>query len=121
MPRASSLVFATYLGNGNVNGIARDGSGNLCVTGFGRPPFPVTPGAMPGGDTFFAQLDPDATTLLYSTLLPNGSASHAVALGPSVPAVLGAAGVLTTFGLGDPSRATIYAVANAGGRTLHHG
>lgn len=111
----STLVYATYLGNGNVNGIVQDNNASLYVTGYNdlNSPFPITPGASPVGYPFFTQLDANGATLLYSTLLPNGSAGNAIALSASGAAVLGAAGVLTLFGHGDPAQPAVYALANA--------
>lgn len=113
----SALIYSTYLGNGNVNGIAQDDNGALYVTGYNdlNSPFTITPGALPVGSTFLTQLDANVGTLLYSTLLPNGSAGNAIALSRSQPAVLGAAGVLTIFGAGSPTQPTAYAFANAAG------
>lgn len=115
--QGSALLYATYFGNGNVNGVAIDDAGNLNVTGYASGsqsgPFPVTPGAMPTGYTYFAQLNADGKSLIYSTLLPDGSAGNSVAAGSSrTPAVVGEAGVLTVFGLGDSTVPTLYALAN---------
>jgi uncharacterized protein (TIGR03437 family) len=96
-----------------VNGIVADDAGNLSITGYAGPgPFPVTSGALSVGDTYFAQLNADGKSLIYSTLLPFGSAGNAVALGASrTPAVLGDSGVLTIFGSGDSAVPAVYALA----------
>jgi uncharacterized protein (TIGR03437 family) len=109
--QGSALLYGTYLGSGNVDGVVADDAGNLSITGYaGLGPFPVTSGALSVGDTYFAQLNADGKSLIYSTLLPFGSAG-AVALGASrTPAVLGDSGVLTIFGSGDSAVPAVYAL-----------
>ena len=89
---AASLVFTTYLGalgpgSSGGNAVAVDASGAVHVTGWtngydqvstpANEAFPVTPSALQpndGGDLavldgFFVKLDPNGSTLLYSTYL----------------------------------------------------
>jgi uncharacterized protein (TIGR03437 family) len=119
--QGSALLYATYLGNGVVNGIAIDDAGNLNVTGWDSyvtpsGTFPVTNGALPIGFTYLTQLSADGRSLIYSTLLPYGSAGNSVALSMSrTPAVIGDAGVLTIFGSGDPAQPTVFSLANIAG------
>jgi uncharacterized protein (TIGR03437 family) len=115
--QGSALLYGTYLGSGNVNGVVADGGGNLSLTGYADlGPFPVTSGALSVGGAYFAQLSADGKSLIYSTLLPSGSAGNAVALGASgTPAVLGGAGVLTIFGSADSAAPAVYALANTAG------
>jgi hypothetical protein len=83
-PSGSALVYSTYLGGASDDkgsAIAVDAAGNAYVTGeTGSTNFPTTPGAFqttPSGgtlDAFVAKLDPNGSTLVYSTYL-GGSAS----------------------------------------------
>jgi uncharacterized protein (TIGR03437 family) len=114
-PQASSFVYATYTGDGNVTGIAADTAGNVYVTGgFNNPSFPITPGGLPPGSLYFGSftaLDPEGT-LIFSTALPNGAAGLVAAGSPSTVALAGPAG-LTIFGPADPSAPAAFAFGNA--------
>ncbi len=75
---AASLLFSTYLGGPNEDvtfGLAVNSGGYIFVSGTASDGFPTTPGSVQpvnaGGplDTFLAQLNPTATTLVYSTFL----------------------------------------------------
>ena len=79
----SGLVFSTYLGAGNafeaVNGVALDRVGNIYLTGATTSPqFPLTSDAVQSAfgngtqDAFVSELNPDGTSLLYSTFLGGG-------------------------------------------------
>jgi hypothetical protein len=74
-PSGSSLLYSTYLGVGEGDGIAVNSQGNAYVTGStGGSDFPVTPGAFqtlpPGdGDAFVTMLNPTGSALVYSTYL----------------------------------------------------
>jgi hypothetical protein len=77
-PAGSAQVYSTYLGGSGLDqgyGIAVDSSGSAYVTGLtGSPDFPTTSGAFQtalggSGDAFVTKLDPDGTTLVYSTYL----------------------------------------------------
>jgi hypothetical protein len=83
-PAGSGLVFSTYLGaSGSFsvgNGIAVDPAGNVYVTGFAGPPFPLTAGALQTtspvfGETFITELNPAGSALLYSTFFGGSGAS----------------------------------------------
>ena len=73
----TALAFATFLGGNGfvdiVTSVARDGSGNLYVTGgTDAADFPTSPGAYDRvlngtGDAFVAKLDPAGSALLYGT------------------------------------------------------
>src|SRR5207244_9966715 len=79
----TSLVYSTYLGNGEVFGlgfneviaIAVDGSGNAYVTGnTSSTNFPTTPGAFQptssgGQQAFVTKLNASGSGLVYSTYL----------------------------------------------------
>jgi hypothetical protein len=72
----SALIYSTYLGGSNQDwgtGIAIDAAGNAYVTGVTESSdFPTTPSAMKTsctGCAFVAKVNPDGTTLLYSTEL----------------------------------------------------
>jgi len=77
----SGLVYSTYLGGSQIDsgfGIAVDALGNAYVTGFTPShDFPTTLGAFqttfrggsPDGDAFVSELDPNGSTLVYSTYL----------------------------------------------------
>src|SRR5262249_20413549 len=83
----TALVYSTYLGGNNYeqgNGIAIDSSGNAYVTGFtSSSNFPVSPGGVPGGGSFFfgqvgfvSKLNSTGTALSYSTLLDTQGSSQ---------------------------------------------
>lgn len=99
-PSGSSLVYATYLGGGQLDeakGIAVDASGHAYVTGeTNSTDFPTTgplqlgnsvlsrPGA-PANDAFVTELSPDGASLVYSTSI-GGSADDeglAIAIDPT--------------------------------------
>jgi hypothetical protein len=93
----SALVYSTYLGGsgkemgfGDVGyGIAVDVSGNAYVTGrTASSDFPITPGAFQTTnrrtDAFVSKLNPDGSSLLYSTYL--GGSSEDLGLGIAVDA-----------------------------------
>ncbi|MBC8120571.1 MAG: SBBP repeat-containing protein [Gemmatimonadaceae bacterium] len=72
----TGLVYSTYLGSGDILGVAIDREGNAYVTGATIAlDFPTTPGAFQttysGGelDAFVAKLDATGTSLVYSTYL----------------------------------------------------
>jgi len=74
----TNLVYSIYLSTNGSNGqgcaIAVDSEGNAYVTGWtNATDFPTTPGAfqtlLKGSDAFITKINPDGTTLVYSTLL----------------------------------------------------
>ncbi|HKV77687.1 MAG TPA: SBBP repeat-containing protein [Candidatus Sulfotelmatobacter sp.] len=75
----SALIYSTYLGGTNADtsaGIALNSAGNAYILGNtgSNDGFPTTPGAYQscpkcGNVLFVTELSPDATTLVYSTLL----------------------------------------------------
>jgi hypothetical protein len=74
----SNLVYSTFLSGNQYEsstGIAVDGSGNACVTGYTTSPlFPVTFGAFQtsykgDNEVFVTELNPDGSDLIYSTFL----------------------------------------------------
>lgn len=91
---AGTVIFATYLGGtGDDEGlsIAVDSVGDVYVAGISRSDgtttFPTTPGAAfgsgsaTGTDGFVVKLNPTATAIIYSTLVPGaGQISAAVAV-----------------------------------------
>ncbi len=117
-PSGSSLVYATYLGGGQLDeakGIAVDASGHAYVTGeTSSTDFPMTgslqfgnavlppPGA--GDDVFVTELSPDGASLVYSTYLGGGE-GLAIAIDPT-----GRASVTGTTGSKDfPASSGLYA------------
>lgn len=81
-PSGGKLIYSTFIGPGQGNGITIDQAGNAYVTGVAVsniPPasnFPVTPGAfqttpspMDLNDAFVTKLNPLGSGLVYSTLL----------------------------------------------------
>jgi len=71
-PTATALVYSAYLGVGQANGIAVDGTGNAYLAGtVGVEDFPTTTGAFqviyPTG--FASVLNPAGSALVYSTFL----------------------------------------------------
>lgn len=92
MPGGDALVFATYLGGPNYDrayAIEVDAQGFVYVAGRAGAGFPTTPGVVQpnfGGDVspssrygtqdgFVAKLDPDGSTLLWSTYFGNDDSS----------------------------------------------
>ncbi len=126
---AASLLFSTYLGGQNEDvtyGLGINSGGYIFVSGTASDGFPTTPGSVQpvnaGGpfDTFLAQLNPTATTLVYSSFLggPDNDWGSGLALdgndcayvtGSTVPSVFppdpqppGSFGFPTTAGVFQP-------------------
>ncbi|MCW3096153.1 MAG: hypothetical protein JWL77_1771 [Chthonomonadaceae bacterium] len=86
-PDGSSLLYSTYLGDGDGNAIAIDSTGNACIVGdeFGTG-FPATVGAFPrplnptGIYAYIAKLNTTGTALLYSTYRADRQAASSIAL-----------------------------------------
>jgi uncharacterized protein (TIGR03437 family) len=117
------LLFSTFLsgkGTGAGVGIAVDDAGTVCVTGTtSAADFPLRPGAVSRGGSFYAQLDRTGSTLLFSTLLPNGFAGADLAYGPSGRAhLLGPAGYLSQIETAAPALPPLLGVANAAAATV---
>ena len=117
------LLFSTFLsgkGTGAGVGIAVDDAGTVCVTGTtSAADFPLRPGAFSRGGSFYAQLDRTGSTLLFSTLLPNGFAGADLAYGPSGRAhLLGPAGYLSQIETAAPALPPLLGVANAAAATV---
>jgi hypothetical protein len=127
-PDGSSLIYSSYIGGSNkigclggefgdnlVEGLAIDTAGDAYLAGAtGSPDFPVTPGAYqtkyPGGPSptetflagFAAELSPDGSHLIYSTLLGSIGAdigNNGVTLAKNV--ALDSAGNAYVVGLSD--------------------
>jgi len=102
------LLYATYLGGNSIeeaNGIARDGAGNIYITGTtGSFDFPNTTGAVhpatTGRDVFVVKLDSNGRQILYSTYF--GGSSIEQAAGIAVDAQGSAHVVGSTSGQGFP-------------------
>nr|BAL55932.1 hypothetical conserved protein [uncultured Bacteroidetes bacterium] len=85
-----SLVYSTYIGGSNdeeAYGIALDGSGNACITGFTHSrDYDVTSGAyqtyknQTDRDVFFTKLNTTGTALVYSTFLGGRYADEGYAI-----------------------------------------
>jgi hypothetical protein len=86
-PGASSLVYATYLGNTQTNprGLAVDGAGNAYVAGFAGAGLPVTNALQvtPAGanDAFVTKLNASGSALAFSTYLGGSRDDAAVGVG----------------------------------------
>jgi uncharacterized protein (TIGR03437 family) len=90
---AGTLIWSTYLGDGQPASIAVGPDGSVYVAGSATGPyFPVTPGALQvpaeAGGGFVAKLDPTGAKLLYSSYLGGNAATLA----------LGAQGTLVVAG-----------------------
>ncbi len=100
-PIGSTLVYSTYLGSATTDAataLAVDASGNAYLAGIAdSAAFPKTPAAYQpafkggGGDLFLAKVNPNGTTLLYSTLLGGRGeeAAFGLAVDPAGNAFLG--------------------------------
>jgi len=69
-----TLLYSTFLGSGEVYGLAVDSAGNAFFSGLAYSSFPTTPGAFQtvfggGTDAFAGKLDAAGASLLYSTFL----------------------------------------------------
>ncbi len=81
-PSGSQLLYSSYLGGSDVDyglGIAVDQFGNAYVTGYTQSTNfptvnPIQAGNAGNGDAFVAEVNPQATELIYSTYLGGGSA-----------------------------------------------
>ena len=88
-PSGSSLLYSTFIG-GNIkdegNDIAVDSIGNAFVTGYTSSyDFPVTPNANDttfglGGDAFVLKLNPQGSSLEYSTFIGGDNADKGKAI-----------------------------------------
>jgi hypothetical protein len=129
-PTLSALVYSTYLGaNSNVSitpgGIALDASGNAFVVGGATPGFSTTPGAYqvacPDTCSFFAKLDPNGSSLLYSTYIGNGGGlATAIAVDSSGNAYLAGLTYAASFPVVNPiqSCSTINGTTSPAGNFL---
>ncbi|MDR3627411.1 MAG: SBBP repeat-containing protein, partial [Ignavibacteriaceae bacterium] len=77
----NSLAYSTYIGSGYGNAIAIDNNSNTYITGLSYSGYPTTPGAFqtkfgggPEGmaDVIVTKLNPQGTSLLYSTYIGSG-------------------------------------------------
>jgi hypothetical protein len=88
----NALVYSTFLGGGEGNGIALDAVGNAYVTGTSGPNFPTTAGAFDtswngGGDVFVTKLNVTGAALIYSTYLGSGGTTQAPVSHSTPPAM----------------------------------
>src|SRR5205807_2220078 len=89
--QGARLLYATFLAYSHPNAITLDSAGNAYIAGgvqFGV--FPTTPGALQsviqgGDDVFVLKLKPDASSLVFSTLLggSGGDRAYGVAVDSS--------------------------------------
>jgi Beta-propeller repeat len=86
MAGTAGLIYCTYIGGTSGDfcaAVAVDSAGNAFVTGEAQSlDFPVTPGAFqlvhaPGTAAFVTKLNPDGTSLIYSTLISGSQGSSA--------------------------------------------
>jgi hypothetical protein len=73
-PDGSTFVYSTYLSGANCQSVAVDSTGSAYITGYAAINFPTTAGAFEtslrgGFDAFVTKLDPDGSSLVYSTIL----------------------------------------------------
>ena len=85
---AGGLAFATALGNDSGQAVALDAAGNIYVVGNNSAPddFPATADAFQNQnagspDAFLIKLNPNASAVLYATLLGGGAQDQALAVG----------------------------------------
>ena len=124
-PDGTSLVYSTYLGGSgsdSARAIAVDSSGSSCVTGStDSTNFPTTANAYQtthvGGttDAFVTKLDPDGTSLVYSTYLGGSGGDYAlgIAVDSSGNAYVAGYTASTNF----PTTANAYQMTHVGGTT----
>jgi len=84
-------------------GIAVDTSGNAYITGYTTSTdFPTTPGAYQtntsGWDTFVTKLNPTGSALVYSTYIPGGLFSNAIAVDANGDAYVAGWSAWNTYG-----------------------
>ena len=122
-PTGTALIYSTYIGGSvddncatsrydlgnygdNGQGIAVDSAGNAYVSGLScNLTFPTTPDAIStAGGIFLAEINPDASALVYSTKLPSGSSPNKV--GSSTALALDNAGNVYITGLSFPGLPT---------------
>jgi uncharacterized protein (TIGR03437 family) len=117
-PSGTAMVWASFLGAGGTAAtrIALDASGNVWVTGTAPSSnFPVTSGVAAGGE-FVTEFNAAGSTLLYSTMLPKGTAQSGLAMDANgVLHLAGASGLVSTFTPGQSTAARLFGVANAAG------
>jgi uncharacterized protein (TIGR03437 family) len=122
----SDLLFSTFLSGGGsrpfagterAEGLALDSMGRAYITGVSDvATFPQTEGAFGRGGDFFTVLSADGASAEFSTLLPSGFASAAVALGPTGEIhLLGPSGYISRIAAGGFALPVLLGVANAGG------
>jgi uncharacterized protein (TIGR03437 family) len=81
-PTGSQVIFSTFIGGGDAEGLAVDADGNAYITGQAGNNFPTTAGPLQHGYTngaFVTKLNADGNGLVYSIILPNSS-GNAIAL-----------------------------------------
>jgi uncharacterized protein (TIGR03437 family) len=118
----TGLIYSTYLaGKGHDVGsaIAVDSQGHAWLTGTTTSPdFPALPGSLSLGNAFLQELETDASQLLRSYRVPDGSASQGLAqISPTEIVTLGASGAVARWSFETPSTPSILAVANAAATT----
>jgi uncharacterized protein (TIGR03437 family) len=118
------LLYSTFLSAGvsdpfprteRANGLALDTMGRAYIVGVSASPtFPQSEGAFGRGGDFLTVLSPDGSQTEFSTLLPTGFASTAVALGPTGDIhLLGPSGYTSRIAAGGFRLPTLLGVANA--------
>ena len=114
----SELGYSTLLSNRGPerpSGIVVDDGGNAYLTGSSRfSTFPTNEGSFPTGSSFFMKLGPDGSQVLYSTLLPSGSAGLSIAISiHGEPHLLGSSGLVSRLSADSLRLPPILGVANA--------
>jgi uncharacterized protein (TIGR03437 family) len=115
-PQAVSLLYATNLGQGFINGLALDAAGNAYATAnYATPSFPVTSDGVTITDVSnaFVELGPGGA-ILYATELPWAGP---VAVGTGSAALLTGT-ALTILTPADPSQPAAFALQNAADHSL---
>jgi uncharacterized protein (TIGR03437 family) len=116
---AGKTTWGTYLGGpgpDHANSISLDSSDDVWLAGANSAGFPIKTSVFNGsgaGD-FLAELNPDGSSLLYSTEFPAGTAGQSVAVDPSgVVHVAGAIGLISTIIPAQPFASPIFGITNA--------
>jgi len=116
-PQGSAMVWATYLGGkgaDSAHAIALDGSGNVWLNGTtASPDFPNQAGWSQGSD-FVTGLNAAGSALIYSSRLPDDTATASVAVdGAGTLHIAGYGGLVSTLTTSQGGSSRIFGIANA--------
>jgi uncharacterized protein (TIGR03437 family) len=116
-PQGSAVVWASYLGGkggDSAHAIALDASGNVWLNGTtASTDFPNQAGWSQGGD-FVTGLNAAGSALIYSSRLPNDTATASVAVdGAGTLHIAGYGGLVSTLSTAQGGGSRIFGIANA--------